>query len=82
MAAQLFDPTAPKKPTNVSINVELLQEARRLNLNLSQALEERLVELLREARRRRWLEENREALEDYNRFVERHGAFSDEVRQF
>ena len=52
MAAQLFDPAAPKKPTNVSINIELLHEARRLNLNLSQALEERLVELVREARRR------------------------------
>lgn len=73
---------AQKKSTNVSVNIELLRQAKALNINLSQTLEERLAELVREAHRIRWLEENQEALNDYNRRVERHGVFSDGLRRF
>lgn len=75
MTAPVCDPSAPKKPVNLSINSDLLRQARELKLNLSKALEERLLEVLKEERRRRWQEENREAIEAYNRFVEEHGVF-------
>ncbi len=82
MASDRRNRTAPKRSTNVSVNSELLRQAKALNINLSRTLEERLAELIREARRTRWLGENQEALEDYNRRVERHGVFSDEIRRF
>jgi len=77
-----YDRSAAKKPTNLSLNGDLLRQARELNLNLSQTLEERLIELVGEARRRQWLEENRAALEDFNRRTARAGAFSDGLRRF
>ena len=78
----MFDPNATKKATNVSINQDLLKRARALKINLSQALEERLVDLLREARRVQWLTNNRKALADYERYVATHGVFSEKVRGF
>jgi antitoxin CcdA len=62
---------------NVSINSDLLQQAREMSINLSQALEARLERLLRQERARRWREENREAIEEYSRYVEDHGVFND-----
>jgi antitoxin CcdA len=77
MSAPVRDPSAPKKPVNLTINSDLLRQARELKLNLSRTLEERLVEILKEERARRWQEENREAIEAHNRFVEKHGLFND-----
>ena len=82
MQLHVFDANAPKKPTNVSINSDLLQQAKEHHINLSQALEIRLAEILRDEKRRNWLEENREAMEEYNRRIETDGVFSDGLRQF
>jgi len=73
---------AVKKSTNLSINAELLSQARRLGINLSQTLERRLAEMVRESRAKKWLDDNRTALEEYNDHVERHGVFSDRLRRF
>jgi antitoxin CcdA len=78
----LFDLKAPKKSTNLSINSDLLRQARELRINLSQALEQRLAELVRAERRRQWKDENREAIEAYNSRVGDHGVFSDGLRRF
>jgi antitoxin CcdA len=77
MAATVRDRSAAKKPVNLSIDKELLQQARELKVNLSKALEERLVQIVREERARRWQEDNREAIEAYNRFIDKHGLFND-----
>lgn len=82
IAARVFDGSAPKRPTNVSVNADLLRQARELNINLSHALEERLIERILAERQRRWLDENKVAIEDYNRRVELEGVFSDDLRQF
>lgn len=71
---------ATKKPTNVSINSELLMDARKFGLNLSAELEERLTETLRRRRAEQWLRDNREAIQAYNKFVEENGIWSDEFR--
>jgi antitoxin CcdA len=74
--------TAAKKSANLSIRADLLEEARAYKINLSQTLEAALrVELKRE-KERRWLEENRAAIDAYNRYVEKHGLFSDRYRSF
>lgn len=77
MPAPAYDPAAPKKSTNLSVNSDLLRRARALKINLSKALEERLIELLREEHARHWKEENRAAIEAHNRFVDQHGLFND-----
>lgn len=82
MQANYFDPEAPKKSTNLSINSDLLRQARELRINLSQALEARLVEMLREEKTRLWNEENREAIDEYNRRIEAQGTFGDGLRRF
>lgn len=79
---QAYDTLAPKKPTNVSINSDLLERARELNINLSATLEHALAELLRAEQRAQWLRENAEAIKAYNQFVESNGTFSDSVRKF
>ena len=56
--------------------------ARTLGLNLSQVVERALAAAIREAEQGRWLAENERAIEQYNAFVERHGAFGDEHRGF
>jgi antitoxin CcdA len=82
MPTILFDIRAPKKSTNLSINSDLLRQARAYGINLSQALEQRLEEILREEKRRRWQEENREAIAKYNQRVEAGGVFSEGLRRF
>lgn len=82
MQSNFFDSTAPKKSTNLSINSDLLRQAKERHINLSQALELRLAEMLREEKRKKWQEENREAIEDYNRRIEAAGVFSDGLRHF
>lgn len=71
-----------KRPANVSVRSDLLDMARRHEINLSRALEERLEELVRQKERDAWLERNRAAIEAYNRRVEREGVFSEGLRTF
>lgn len=73
---------APKKSTNLSINSELLRLAKENQINLSQTLEQRLAEILREEQSRKWLEENHDAIEAYNSRIATNGVFSDGLRRF
>ena len=78
----VYDSNAPKKPANLSINSDLLRQARALGIGLSAELEARLIEVLAERRRREWETEVREQVNIYNASVEQHGAFSDGLRGF
>lgn len=71
-----------KKAVNLSIDAELLAKAKQLDLNLSATLEEVLREKTREDERRRWAEENRDAIEAYNERVRANGVWSDGLRRF
>ncbi|RLA31550.1 MAG: acetoacetyl-CoA synthase [Gammaproteobacteria bacterium] len=73
---------AAKKPTNLSINSDLLAQARAEKLNLSRVLEERLVEIVRERGRAAWLTRNRAALEAYNERIGQEGVFSEGLRKY
>lgn len=77
-----YDQTAPKRATSVTVNSDLLSQAKALGINISGTLEARLAEVVAEARKARWLEENAEAIESYNERVERDGVFSDGLRRF
>lgn len=82
MPTSLYDPTAPKKSANLSINSDLLRQAKEQRLNLSQVLETQLAIILRELRRQQWQGENSEAIADYNRRIADQGVFSDGLRHF
>jgi antitoxin CcdA len=77
-----YDDTAPKKPTNLSINSDLLKRARELNVNLSSTLEQALEEIVKMRLREQWLTENQAAISNYNEYVDAHGVFSDNFRGF
>ena len=78
----LYDTTASKKSANLSINSDLLQKAKTLDINLSATLETALAAEVKRRRAERWLEENKASLDAYNNFVEKHGVFSDGLRGF
>ena len=77
-----YNSNAPKKATNISINSDLLEKAKGLNINLSATLEHALAERLRTEQRAQWVRENTDAIDAYNQFVETNGTFSDSVRKF
>lgn len=77
-----YDPQAPKRPANLSINSDLLNKARELEINLSATLEQALAAALRERQQATWLAENKAAMAAYNDHVGKHGVFSDGLRSF
>jgi len=78
----LYDTNAPKKPTNLSLNSDLLAKTRELNINLSATLEQALKHELAHAQAEKWSKANQAAIRAYNTFVEDNGCFSDEYRPF
>lgn len=78
----VYDSTALKKPTNVSVNADLLNKAKALGINLSATLELALAGEVKRLRAEKWLAENRTSLDAYNAFVGKHGVFGDGIRGF
>ena len=71
-----------KRAANVSIDEEILMQAKACGINLSQTLEDALRAALREERIKDFKEKNREAVKSYNRFIEKHGLWGQEYRKW
>jgi antitoxin CcdA len=71
-----------RKSTNLSLDAQLVADAKPFGLNLSETAERAIAEAVREEKVRRWKEENREAIEAYNRYIDEHGVPLSEFRQF
>lgn len=82
MSEPAFDPDAPKKATNLTLNASLLDVARSLRINVSKACERGLQIQIAETQAKRWREENAEAIASSNEYVERHGLPLARFRQF
>ena len=78
----VYDSSALKRSANLSINGDLLQKAKALDINLSATLETALAAEVKRRRAERWLKDNKASLDAYNVFVEKHGVFSDGLRGF
>ena len=78
----LFDADEPKKPTNLSVNSDLLSKSRALDINLSATLEQALQAKLAQASAENWRKDNRKAIKAYNDFVEENGCFGTEYQEF
>lgn len=78
----LYDQNAPKKPTNLSINSDLLSKSKALKINLSATLEQVLRSKLAKIEADNWKKENKRAIQAYNEMIDEQGLFADEHRQF
>jgi antitoxin CcdA len=71
-----------KRATNVSLAVDLVEEAKRLGINLSQACEAGLADRVRLERGEEWKRENRAAIESSNEYVRKNGLPLARYRMF
>jgi antitoxin CcdA len=78
----LYNLNAPKKPTNLTINSDLLNKAKELKINISSVLEHALAERVTQSERDTWLRENVDSISSYNEQVNKFGLFSDGIRTF
>lgn len=70
----------PKRATNLSVNAELLREAKELDINLSAEFEKHLNVVVRQHRAEQWRRDNREAIDAYTKFFEKHGIWNEGSR--
>lgn len=78
----IYNKNAKKKATNISINSDLLEKAKQYKINISANVEKTLEILIYEYEKANWEEQNRVAIEDYNKRVKKEGLFSDHFRSF
>ena len=71
-----------RRPTNISLDSAMIEEAKELGINISRACEQGLAKQISDERGRRWLEENREAIEASNAYVAEHGLPLEKYRLF
>ena len=67
-----------KKPTNVTLDQTLVEDARSLGVNLSQAAEQGVRDAVRVA----WIEENRASMEAWGKWAEENGLPLEKHRMF
>jgi len=82
LAPRALPSASPRRATNVTLPESLLRDAREMGINLSQACERGLAAEVADARRSRWLRENREAMQAWNDHVAEHGLPLAAFRQF
>ncbi len=79
---KVYDIKAPKKAANLSLNSDLLAQAKAFNINISATVEKSLAEEVRKHKEAAWLKENKKAIEEYNQRIEQHGLCLDKYRAF
>lgn len=78
----VYDLAAPKKATNLTVNSDLLSQAKALGINISAVLEQSLAEQVKKLKAQAWVCENQSAIQAYNQDVEHNGTFSEDSRAF
>ena len=73
---------APKKPTNLSLNADVLAMARELGMNVSRTVDALLAEEVKRQYWVRWNEQNRDAIDQYNQRIEQEGLPLAQYRTF
>ncbi|MDD2850588.1 MAG: type II toxin-antitoxin system CcdA family antitoxin [Desulfuromonadaceae bacterium] len=82
MTVSFYNHDAPKQTAHVSINSDLLRQAKAEKINLSQTVEKLLATAIRDKKRQEWLDNSCDAIEEYRQFVEKNGCFGDALRCF
>jgi antitoxin CcdA len=73
---------SPRKAANLSLDSELVSQARELDINISRAAEDGIERAIRRERERLWRLENAEAIRLENEDVEKNGLPFAKYRQF
>jgi antitoxin CcdA len=75
-----YNVTAQKRPVNLTLNEDLVAQARAVTDNLSAVVESLLAEYVAEEQRRRTAAADvvRETVATWNRFADEQGSFADE----
>lgn len=71
-----------RRPTNVSLAAELIDEARLLYINVSQACEKGLAAEVKKAREDKWIADNWDAIQYWNAYTEKNGLPLAKYRMF
>jgi post-segregation antitoxin (ccd killing protein) len=76
----VYDVEAPKRPVNLSLNADLVAQARGVTGNLSEVVEALLAEFLakEQASKEARAEALRATIATWNAFGDKHGSFADE----
>ena len=61
---------SPRRATNISLPVDTVAKAKELGINLSKACETGLADEVRREETRRWKEEHREIIDEWNVWLE------------
>ncbi|TPM24375.1 type II toxin-antitoxin system CcdA family antitoxin [Mesorhizobium sp. B2-3-5] len=73
---------AIRQPANLSIDSNLMREAKGLDVNVSRAAEAGIAEAVAAEKTRLWKLENRATIDAWNDYVEKNGIPLEEYRQF
>jgi antitoxin CcdA len=75
-----YDTSAAKRPVNMTLNEDLVAQARKFTGNLSEQVERLLAEFVTREQKRRLEEEGalKDAVRHWNAYDEKHGSFADE----
>jgi len=73
-----YDAHAPKRPANLSVNEDLLRQAKELGINLSATLEAELARIIRNEQKRRLEREMAPTIEAWKAFHAEHGSAADD----
>jgi antitoxin CcdA len=71
-----------KKTTSITLSADVLMEAKKLGINISQACDQFLRQLVRDEQARRWQQEHKEFVAAYNDTVNAEGLPLDQWRTF
>ncbi len=71
-----------KKATNLTLNTEVLAEAKKLGINISKACDAFLESLVRQEKERLWKLENAKFIREYNQITDEEGLPLDKWRTF
>jgi antitoxin CcdA len=73
---------AIRQPANLSIDSNLMREAKGLDVNVSRAAEAGIAEAVAAEKTRLWKLENRTTMDAWNDYAEKNGVPLEEYRQF
>lgn len=71
-----------KRATNLSLSSDVLDAAKRLDINISQICDNYLREVVRREQERKWREDHADFIAAYNATIEAEGLPLDEWRSF
>jgi antitoxin CcdA len=71
-----------KKATNLTLNTEVLAEAKKLGINISKACDAFLESLVKQEKERLWKLENAKFISEYNQITDEEGLPLDKWRTF